>query len=132
VCWHFVGFWSFMTEAVLYARPDGSPKIAQRPLAAKTQNRQPGAEVVTAANAACSLAVKDLVGDVQPRTCEGHAYKFHPSRNIVRADRGDFGPAPVLTLISGPAAGMVAVGGWSARVAGPDATPVETAPKKAE
>lgn len=120
ICWHFVGFWGFMTEAVFHARPDGSAKSVQRMTgaSAKNQNRQPGAVAATAAaNASCSLAAMDRSGgDIQPRGCEGHTYKFHPSRQIARADRGDFGPTPVPTLISGEATGAVAVGGWSARV----------------
>jgi hypothetical protein len=119
VCWHFVGFWGFMTEAVFYARPDGPAKGAQRVAgaSAKNQNRQPGAVANAAAPAACSIAAMDRTGgDVQTRGCEGHSYKFHPSRNIVRADRGDFGPTPVPTLISGEGVGVVAVGGWSARI----------------
>lgn len=119
VCWHFVGFWGFMTEAVFYARPDGPAKGAQRVagMSTKNQNRQPGAVANAAALAACSIAALDRTGaDAQTRGCEGHSYKFHPSRNVVKADRGDFGPTPVPTLISGAGVGVVAVSGWSARI----------------
>ena len=119
VCWHFVGFWGFMTEAVFYARPDGAAKGAQRISGAfsKNQNRQPGAVLNAAALASCSVAALDRIGgNVQPRGCDGQSYKSLPSRNIVRADRGDFGPTPVPTLISGEGVGVVAVGGWSARI----------------
>lgn len=132
ICWHFVGFWGFMTEAVFYARGDAPAKGAQRVAgtSAKNQNRQPGAVANAAAPASCSIAAMDRKGgDVQARGCEGHSYKFHPSRNIVRADRGDFGPTPVPTLISGEGVGVVAVGGWSARIEtteGPGAKPKRT------
>ncbi|MEQ1697153.1 MAG: hypothetical protein ABL901_15065 [Hyphomicrobiaceae bacterium] len=118
VCWHFVGFWGFMTEAVFYARPEGAAKSLQRGAGAssKNQSRQPGAVANASAIASCSIAAMDRTGgDVHARGCEGHSYKFHPSRNIVKADRGDFGPVPVPTLISGEGVG-VAVGGWSARI----------------
>lgn len=136
VCWHFVGFWSFMTEAVFYARPEAQGKAVLRPALAlvKNQNRQPGAVAVSDATVACSLVAKVAAGDAEPRGCEGHTYKFHPSRNIARADRGDFGPVPVPTLISGEGVGVVAVGGWSARIEGPDDAkpPVVTGAKKAD
>lgn len=125
-----------MTEAVFYARPDGVGKVVQRAtgVAVKTQSRQPGAAAVSAVNAACSLAVKDQIGDVQPRSCEGHVYKFHPTRNIVRADRGDFGPVPVPTLISSQSAGGTAVSGWAARIEGPgtDGPAVVVSPAKGD
>lgn len=119
VCWHFVGFWGFMTEAVFYARPEGAAKGVQRAAGAsvKNQSRQPGAVANAAAIASCSIAAMDRTGgDVQTRGCEGHSFKFLPARNIVKADRGDFGPSPVPTLISGEGVGGAAVGGWSARI----------------
>jgi len=133
VCWHFVGFWSFMTETVFYARPEAQARGVQRPgpAWAKNQHRQPGAVAVSAAPAACSLVAKGTAADVAPRSCDGHTFKFHPSRHIDRADRGDFGPVPVPTLISGEGVGVVAVGGWSARVDGGDVAPVLTGGKKA-
>ena len=133
VCWHFVGFWSFMTETVFHARPEAQGKGAHRPVPwlAKNQQRQPGAVGVSNAPLACSLVAKVVAGDAAPRSCDGHTFKFHPSRNIDRADRGDFGPVPVPTLISGEGVGVVAVGGWSARVDGGNSVPVLTGGKKA-
>lgn len=116
VCWHFVGFWGFMTDAVLYARPEGGAKGAVRVAGSQTKNqsRQPGAATAVAN---CLIAGRDKAGgEAQTRGCEGHTFKFHPSRNIVKADRGDFGPSPVPTLISGQGIVGAAVSGWSARV----------------
>lgn len=117
ICWHFVGFWGFMTEAVLYARPEGAAKGAVRVAGgqAKNQSRQPGAAANAVAN--CLIAGLDRAGgEAQTWGCEGHTFKFHPSRHIVKADRGDFGPTPVPTLISGQGVVGAAVSGWSARV----------------
>lgn len=125
VCWHFVGFWGFVKEAVFHARADGAALTAARAPGAsggaisasgKGQNREPGSTLalLAARSLNCSVAVMDKAGgEVQPRSCEATAVKFHPPRNIVRADRGDFGPTPVPTLISGQG---TAVSGWSARI----------------
>lgn len=111
VCWHFVGFWDFMTEAVFYARPDQSKGIQRQ---SKIQSRQPGSTAAAPALLNCSLVRRVAAGgDAHPSECDGHIYKFQPPRNIVRADRGDFGPTPVPTIISGSEAPSA---GWSARV----------------
>lgn len=110
VCWHIVGFWGFLTEAVFYARPEGGPARVARVNGGKAAARVP---VQDEAAANCSMAVRAPDGDIEPVACGPKPMRFLASRNIARADRGDFGPATVPTLISGEGVG---VGGWSARI----------------
>ena len=124
ICWHFVGFWGFVKEAVFFSRTESPVQVGTRAAGApaKSQNRQPGSAAAVLAAASCSLAVKGLDGgEALSRPCDGSVPKFHGARNIVKADRGDFGPTPVPTLISGSSTAAPAVGGWLARIetAGP-------------
>ena len=136
VCWHFVGFWGFVKEAVFYTRSDSGVVVASTRQAGapnKVQNRQPGSALNGAAAASlnCSVAAMERAGgDLLPKACDGPVIKFRPSRNIAKADRGDFGPTPVPTLISGAGVGGPSVGGWAARI-----DTIETgsiSPRKAE
>jgi hypothetical protein len=121
VCWHMVGFWGFVTEAVLPKRADNRdvPTIGRTFLAAsKTQSRPSGiAGPLVAQSGNCTTAVSDRTGgEARIIECGSPAGKFRPPRLVARSDRGDFGPTPVPVLIGGTASGTVAVGGWSARV----------------
>ncbi len=128
VCWHVVGFWSFVKEAVFFSRPDGPVQIGTRTAGApgKAQSRQSGAAapVLAVTSENCTNAgVNRTDGDAAIVGCEGAvSIKFRPARGIGRADRGDFGPSPVPTLVSSsstpapPAPAQSAVGGWSARI----------------
>ena len=132
VCWHMIGFWGFVQEAVFFSRADGPAPIVQRTAGppSKTQSRQAGlaGPVVVSRDGNCTLAgLNRATGGVEVAGCDGIPGKFHPARGTERADRGDFGATPVPTLISGAAPPAPAVGGWSARV---DTTPM--GPKRAE
>ena len=128
VCWHLVGFWGFVTEAVFFSRTEAVSQVPARvaALSSKAQNHQPGDPAAALALAAenCSTAIIDRTGgETTPRSCDGQPIKFRASRNITRADRGDFGPTPVPTLISGEGIAGPAVGGWSARIETQDSSP---------
>jgi hypothetical protein len=125
LCWHFVGFWGFIKEAVFFSRTEGPVQIGTRAAGApaKAQNRQPGsaAAALAASAGSCSFIIKGRDGsEALSKPCDGPAIKFHGARNIAKADRGDFGPTPVPTLISGPATPAPAVGGWLARIEQPN------------
>jgi hypothetical protein len=110
VCWHLVGFWSFVSDAVLYRRPDApavQAPLRPTPGLAKTQSRPSGAAAsLLTPDGNCTVAVLDrgnVTADAMVAACDPAAFKYRPSRNAVRADRGE-----------------TAVGGWSARVEKPE------------
>ena len=121
LCWHMIGFWGFVKEAVFFSRADGAAQAGARtagpPL--KTQSRQTGAAgpMMAALDGNCSLAgLNRARGEVQVGDCEGAVIKYRPSRGIDRADFGDFGAAPVPTLISGTPVAATTVSGWSSQI----------------
>jgi hypothetical protein len=121
ICWHMVGFWGFVTEAVLPKRTDPRdvPTIGRTFLAAsKTQNRSSGpAGPLIAQSGNCTTAISDRTGgEARVVECGALPGKFRAPRFAQRSDRGDFGPTPVPVLIGGTTGGTGAVGGWSARV----------------
>jgi hypothetical protein len=128
--WHFVGFWTFVNEAVFYKRADAVVVAGTRTNSMKSQSRQAGlAGPVSAQLGNCTFAALDrAVGDARVAACEGVVGKFRPTRGVQRADYADFGPTPVPTLISGSPS--VAVGGWSARVDKNGDEPVVAAPTR--
>lgn len=133
VCWHLVGFWGFVTEAVFFSRTEVVSQVPARAtaLSSKAQSRQPGSPTAALALAAenCSVAtIARAGGETTPRGCDGQPIKLRASRNITRADRGDFGPTPVPTLISGEGITGPAVGGWSARIETLDSSPQRSQP----
>jgi hypothetical protein len=132
--WHLIGFWGFVSEAVLYSRTDlaaverGPAGGLLRPGSAKGQGRAAAGAVAAASN--CSIAQIGRGGQlVQLTGCAGTEPRLHPPRNIARADRGDFGPSPVPVIIGGfPGA---ASGGWSARIEAAEAGTGNAAPAAA-
>jgi hypothetical protein len=124
--WHFVGFWTFVNEAVFYKRADAVVVAGGRPM--KSQSRQSGiAGPVSAQAGNCTLAALDRsAGEARVFTCDGPVAKFRPARGVQRADFADFGPTPVPTLISGAPTSAPAVSGWSARVDKADGVPTMT------
>ena len=124
VCWHVIGFWGFVNEAVFFRRGDVGAQVGTRTPGptGKSQSRPPGTSglPLELASGNCTVAVLLGVGGVELAGCEGPSLKFRPSRQASRADLGDFGPTPVPTLISAAAAGEPAVSGWSARIDKPE------------
>ena len=115
LCWHLIGFWGFVNEAVFFRR--GEPLVQSRMTGApaKAQNRQSETAPPAVATNCVSGRLDRNGGDAVVGGCEG-ALKVGASRNIMRADRGDFGPVPVPVLISGEGAMEPAVAAWSARI----------------
>jgi hypothetical protein len=126
VCWHMVGFWGFVSDAVLHRHGTTHPSaLSKDGSLAKVQSRQTGtAGPVRVSLDTCATAAIDRTGgDSKIAGCEGLAIKVRPPRNSQRADLGDFGPTPVPVLISSRSGDGTAIGGWAARVEGTDELP---------
>ena len=113
LCWHMIGFWGFVNEAVFFRRGEPVSQVRATAAMAKAQSRQ--SEAAAPVTNCTAGHISGDKGDTVVASCDG-ALKFHPSRNILRTDRGDFGPVPVPVLISGEGAAEPAVAAWSARI----------------
>ena len=119
-CWHMIGFWGFVREAVFYS--PSTTQIARAVPLAKSQARPFAASSAAVVQSTCANAAPSSTPEgVRITPCQT-VIKFRPSRDIARGDRGDFGPTPVPTLISASPGKTdlqtgTAVSGWEARVA---------------
>ena len=119
-CWHLIGFWSLVSEAVFNARGDGDRAVVSKP-PARAQGRTAGAAFVPPAPN-CTTVERDQTGaGIRLRECTGSMTRLRPPSGLGRADLADFGPQPVPTVIGslsgeGDRRAKTAVEGWSARI----------------